>query len=36
MKLTLDESEKVEEHVVLGSELRLQGLDVVVTYGVSL
>jgi hypothetical protein len=36
VKLTLDESEKVEEHVVLGSELGLQGLDVVVTHAVSL
>jgi hypothetical protein len=36
VKLNLDKPEKVQEHVVLGSELRLQGLDVVVTHGVSL
>ena len=36
MKLALDEPEKVQEHIVLGFELRLQCLDVVVTHGVSL
>jgi hypothetical protein len=36
LKLALDEPEKVQEHVILGSKLRLQGLDVVVTHGVSL
>lgn len=36
MKLALNEPEKVLEHIVLGSELRFQGLDVVVTHGVSL
>jgi hypothetical protein len=36
LKLALDEPEKVQEHIVLGSELRLQGLDVVVTHCVSL